>query len=62
MESFRSTFNLLRARQCPFFYVCANQFTILFCAAGTQGIDTLQIYVTPSSKTLRDALRSEGNL
>ena len=60
-EAFRSAFQLLRARQSPYFYVCAHLFTCLFCAAGTQGDEQTQVYVTPSTKGLREALKAEGN-
>ncbi|NXP97940.1 DONS protein, partial [Vidua macroura] len=35
--SFTSLYNLLRARLCPYFYVCAAQFSVLFRAAGLAG-------------------------
>ncbi|VVC89739.1 unnamed protein product [Leptidea sinapis] len=38
-ESFRSLFQLVRARHCPYFYVCANTFTVLFRAAGLSDED-----------------------
>ncbi|CAL8100979.1 unnamed protein product [Orchesella dallaii] len=60
VDSFRSAFQLLRTRQCPYFYIFGNQFTCLFSAAGTQGLECLQIYVTPSSKGFRDSLKKEG--
>src|SRR5687768_14353744 len=60
VDAFRSLFQLLRTRQAPYFYLCANQFSALFCAAGTQGLEQLQIYVTPSTKGFRDALNHEG--
>nr|CAG4641021.1 EOG090X09DI [Eulimnadia texana] len=58
-ESLRSLFGLLRARQCPFFYVCCPQFTILFRAAGIGGINETHALLTPSTKGLRENLNSE---
>jgi hypothetical protein len=60
VDSFRSLFQLLRTRQAPYFYVITNKFNILFCAAGTRGMDHIQAYVTPSSKGFREALSHEG--
>lgn len=60
VDSFRSAFQLLRTRQCPYFYIFANQFTCLFSAAGTQGLECLQVYVTPSTRGFREALQKEG--
>ena len=59
-ESFRSLFHLLRARQCPFFYVCANSFTALFRAAGICGLSELHALITPTTRGFRQALKQEG--
>lgn len=59
-ESFRSLFQLLRARQCPYFYLCANSFTALFRAAGIGGCPEIHAIVTPSSRGMRASLRQEG--
>lgn len=59
-ESFRSLFGLLRARQCPFFYVCTHQFTVLFRAAGIGGVAEIHALFTPTTRGLRDVLRKEG--
>nr|SVE75244.1 EOG090X09DI [Daphnia dolichocephala] len=58
-ESFRSVFGLLRARQCPFFYVCTHQFTVLFRAAGIGGVAEIHALLTPTTRGLRDILRQE---
>ncbi|XP_017848913.1 protein downstream neighbor of son homolog [Drosophila busckii] len=58
--SFRGLFQLLRARQCPYFYLCANSFTVLFRAAGTCGRAEMHALVTPSTRGMRNALREEG--
>ncbi|KAI9561002.1 hypothetical protein GHT06_011958 [Daphnia sinensis] len=58
-ESFRSLFGLLRARQCPFFYVCTHQFTVLFRAAGIGGVAEIHALLTPTTRGLRDVLRKE---
>ncbi|XP_001359393.2 protein downstream neighbor of son homolog [Drosophila pseudoobscura] len=58
--SFRGLFQLLRARQCPYFYLCANSFTVLFRAAGIGGRAESHALVTPSTRGMRMALRQEG--
>ncbi|XP_015111674.1 protein downstream neighbor of son homolog [Diachasma alloeum] len=58
-ESFRSLFHLLRARQCPFFYVCANNFTALFRAAGICGVSEVHVLLTPTTRGFRQALKQE---
>nr|CAG4651139.1 EOG090X09DI [Simocephalus serrulatus]SVE94356.1 EOG090X09DI [Simocephalus serrulatus] len=58
-ESFRSLFGLLRARQCPFFYVCTHQFTVLFRAAGIGGVPEIHALLTPTTRGLRDNLKKE---
>ncbi|XP_033230989.1 protein downstream neighbor of son homolog [Belonocnema kinseyi] len=59
-ESFRSLYHLLRARQCPYFYVCANPFTALFRAAGICGLSELHALLTPTTRGFRQALKQEG--
>ena len=58
-ESFRNLFQLLRARQCPYFYVCANTFTALFRAAGIGGRNEMHVLVTPTSRGLRQLLKQD---
>ncbi|GAB0093879.1 Protein downstream neighbor of son homolog [Sergentomyia squamirostris] len=58
-DSFRSVFQLLRARQCPYFYLCANTFTALFRAGGIGGCPEIHAIVTPSSRGMRAALHQE---
>ena len=61
-ESFRTLFGLLRARQCPFFYVCTHQFNVLFRASGIGDIAETHALMTPTTKGLRDILSKEGSL
>lgn len=58
--SFRGLFQLLRARQCAYFYLCANTFTVLFRAAGTGGRAELHALMSPTTRGMRQALRQEG--
>ncbi|XP_050666180.1 protein downstream neighbor of son homolog isoform X2 [Leptidea sinapis] len=58
-ESFRSLFQLVRARHCPYFYVCANTFTVLFRAAGLCGAPEPCALLVPSTRGLRQTLRQE---
>ncbi|XP_014210858.1 protein downstream neighbor of son homolog [Copidosoma floridanum] len=59
-NSFRSLFHLVRVRQCPYFYACNNNFTVLFRAAGICGISEVQALLTPSTRGLREAINNEG--
>lgn len=58
-DSFRSLFHLLRARQCPYFYVCTNSFTVLFRAAGICGLSEMHALLTPTTRGFRQALKQE---
>ncbi|NWI47701.1 DONS protein, partial [Picathartes gymnocephalus] len=58
--SFTSLYNLLRARLCPYFYVCAAQFSVLFRAAGLAGSAVPTATIVPTTRGLREAMRSEG--
>ncbi|XP_044298033.1 protein downstream neighbor of Son isoform X2 [Varanus komodoensis] len=58
--SFTSLYNLLRAKLCPYFYVCTYQFTVLFRAAGFAGSDTITALISPTTRGLREAMKSEG--
>lgn len=59
MECFKNLFQLLRARHCPYFYVLANQFSVLFRAAGVGGVDELHALLTPTTRGFRQMLRDE---
>ena len=59
-SSLKSLYHLVRARQCAFFYICANNFTILFRAAGVSGIDCIHAIITPTTSGLRAMLKEEG--
>lgn len=58
-DSLRSLFQLIRTRQCPYFYVCANNFTVLFRAGGIGGFTEMHAMITPTSRGLRHLLRQE---
>ncbi|PNF32675.1 Protein downstream neighbor of son-like protein [Cryptotermes secundus] len=58
-ESFRSLFQLTRAQQCPYFYVCANSFTCLFRAAGILGFTDIHALLTPTTRGFRHMLKEE---
>lgn len=59
MECFMNLFQLLRARQCPYFYLLANQFSVLFRAAGIGGRAELHAILTPTTKGFRKILKKE---
>ncbi|NXX32973.1 DONS protein, partial [Nicator chloris] len=58
--SFTSLYNLLRARLCPYFYVCAAQFSVLFRAAGLAGSAVPTAAIAPTTRGLRHAMSTEG--
>ncbi|XP_015280420.1 PREDICTED: protein downstream neighbor of Son [Gekko japonicus] len=58
--SFTSLYNLLRARLCPYFYVCTYQFTVLFRAAGLAGNDKITALISPTTRGLREAMKNDG--
>ncbi len=58
--SLKSLYQLLKAKHCPYFYVCANAFTALFRASGIAGCDDIQVLLTPTSTGLRKLLTDEG--
>ncbi|RZC36899.1 hypothetical protein BDFB_001233 [Asbolus verrucosus] len=58
-DSLRSLFQLIRTKQCPYFYVCANNFTVLFRAAGICGIGDIHALITPTTRGFRHLLRQE---
>ncbi|GLV38678.1 humpty dumpty [Carabus blaptoides fortunei] len=58
-DSLRSLFQLVRARQCPYFYVCANTFTACFRAAGIGGYSEMHVLLTPTTRGFRHSLRQE---
>lgn len=49
----------MRSLQCPFFYVCANSFTVLFRAAGIGGRVEIHALLTPTTRGFRAALKEE---
>ncbi|CAL4174654.1 unnamed protein product, partial [Meganyctiphanes norvegica] len=58
-ESLRSVHQLLRVRQCPYFYLCGSNFTILFRAAGVAGISQAHALITPTTRGFRDSMKAE---
>ena len=60
-DSFSSGFHMVRAGQCPYLYMCAHQFTVLFRAAGTAGQKQMHALLTPTSRGFREAIKCEGN-
>lgn len=59
-NSFRSVFQQLRAGQCPYFYLCANNFTALFLSTGSGKDSKVVAFLTPTTSGLRQALTKEG--
>ncbi|XP_054434012.1 protein downstream neighbor of Son [Pteronotus mesoamericanus] len=58
--SFTSLYNLLKTKLCPYFYVCTYQFTILFRAAGLAGNDVITALMSPTTRGVREAMKTEG--
>lgn len=60
ISSLRSLYHLVKTRQCAFFYICANTFTVLFRSAGVAGVDQIHAMVTPTTSGFRALLDEEG--
>ncbi|MEQ2286524.1 hypothetical protein AMECASPLE_003269 [Ameca splendens] len=58
--SLSSLYSLLKAGLCPYFYVCSYQFTVLFRAAGLAGSECITALISPTTRGLREAMRTEG--
>ncbi|XP_054716173.1 protein downstream neighbor of Son-like [Uloborus diversus] len=59
-DSFRSLYQLVRLFQCPYFYMCAPTFTVLFRCAGAASIPVIHAMISPTTKGFRKALNDEG--
>lgn len=59
-QSFKSLYQLLRARQCAFFYLCGPEFTALFRATGTSGLSDIHALISPTTKGFRNTLKEKG--
>ena len=60
VTSFRSAYQLVREKLCPYFYVCAQQYTALFRAASVSGENEISCLLTPTTTGLRLSLEKEG--
>lgn len=58
-NSLRSLFQLIRTKQCPYFYLCANNFTVLFRAAGICGFSEIHALITPTTRGFRQMLKQK---
>ncbi|XP_076839419.1 protein downstream neighbor of son homolog [Brachyhypopomus gauderio] len=58
--SLTSLYSLLKAKLCPYFYVCSYQFTALFRAAGLSGARGITALLSPTTRGLREAMKAEG--
>uniref|UniRef100_A0A3Q4AF70 Uncharacterized protein n=1 Tax=Mola mola TaxID=94237 RepID=A0A3Q4AF70_MOLML len=58
--SLSSLYSLLKARLCPYFYLCSYQFTVLFRAAGLAGSGSISALISPTTRGLREAMKAEG--
>ena len=58
--SFNSIYHLYQAGICPYFYVIAQNFVILFLLKGFAGTQANTVYVTPTTTGFRKALRTDG--
>ena len=59
-KSLKSLYQLVKAKHCPYFYVCANSFTILFRASGVADCNDIHVLMTPTTTGLRKLLTDEG--
>ncbi|KAM3850281.1 protein downstream neighbor of son homolog [Diretmus argenteus] len=58
--SLSSLYSLLKAKLCPYFYICSYQFTVLFRAAGLAGSSSITALLSPTTRGLREAIKAEG--
>ncbi|KAM8721800.1 protein downstream neighbor of son homolog isoform 2-T2 [Acanthopagrus schlegelii] len=58
--SLSSLYSLLKARLCPYFYLCSYQFTVLFRATGLGGSSSISALISPTTRGLREAMKAEG--
>uniref|UniRef100_G3PRB3 Downstream neighbor of SON n=1 Tax=Gasterosteus aculeatus aculeatus TaxID=481459 RepID=G3PRB3_GASAC len=58
--SLSSLYSLLKARLCPYFYLCSYQFTVLFRAAGLGGSSSITAAISPTTRGLREAMKADG--
>jgi len=59
MTSLQSVYQLVKARQCTYFYLLAPNFTVLFRAAGVSGAQQMTALISPTSTGVRAALKRE---
>ncbi|CAG2160895.1 unnamed protein product [Oppiella nova] len=59
-KSVKSLYQLLKAKHCPYFYVCANSFTVLFRASGVADSDDIHALMTPTTTGFRKLLTDDG--
>ena len=52
-------FHQLRSAQCPYFYMCTHQFTVLFRAPRV-ATETMSALISPTTRGFREALQNEG--
>lgn len=58
-DGLRSLFQLVRTRQCPYFYVCLSPYTVLFRAAGICGYSEINVVITPTTCGFRHLLKQK---
>lgn len=59
-QAFHSLFKLFRSKQCPYFYLCANEYTVVFRASGLVGCEEAHALITPTTTGFRKLLDKEG--
>ncbi|XP_065912877.1 protein downstream neighbor of son homolog isoform X2 [Dysidea avara] len=58
--SFNSLYHLYQAGICPYFYVVAQNFVVLFLLKGFAGTEVNTVYISPTTTGLRKAMKIEG--
>lgn len=58
-DSLRSLFHLIRTKQCCYFYLRTNHYTILFRAAGMCGFSEIHALVAPTTRGFRQILKKK---
>ncbi|KAI2799814.1 hypothetical protein RDWZM_004930 [Blomia tropicalis] len=57
--SLYSLFKLVKSKHCPYFYLCSNNFTVLFRASGVAGSNDAHALISPTTYGFRKLLKDE---
>jgi len=58
--SFKSLYDLVKSKQCPYFYLCGDYFTCLFLSEKIENCDDIVALICPTNEGFRRKLKQEG--